>query len=252
MNLLLTNDDGFKAQGINVLFDRLSMENDLNVFMVAPESNRSSYSHKINMSSPNFIKPEGKNKWSCSGSPADCVLNTLRSSLLPCKIDAVISGINHGANIGTDIIYSGTCAAAREAALENIPGIALSLEFVEKKLFGFQNLADFTAKNIHQLVDLCKKSNFRSFLNINMYSSCNPQGAKLTDVIGTRVYKDSIGLEPFEQGFNTVFHAGTDIPPYEPESDFEIARQGYISMSLVRADPVAVPVQVIDGIRFSL
>lgn len=104
MNLLLTNDDGYSAKGLNVLLDYLSKKH--NVFVVAPEGNRSAVSHCITMHKNLVVKQYDKNVWSCSGSPVDCVVTALKSSLLPTKIDAVISGINAGANIGTDILYS--------------------------------------------------------------------------------------------------------------------------------------------------
>ena len=251
MNLLLTNDDGYEAEGINILFEKLSKNSNLNVYMVAPDGNRSAISHAITMFKRNVIKKQGKNKWSCSGNPADCVLNTIRSSLIPVKIDCVIAGINHGANLGTDIIYSGTCGAAREASIEGIPGIALSLEYSkEGKLFGFEELAEFAEKNLDKLIELCKKAPERSFVNVNMVSSEKHKGVKLCSKLGLRTYADTVGLEPKGDDLETVFHSGTLTSKYEEGTDCKAAEEGYISVSLIASDPVSV--QVVDGIHFSL
>ena len=125
MNILITNDDGFDADGIKTLASRLAQEHT--VFIVAPAGNRSAASHIISMHKNLEIKKIADSVWSCSGYPADCVLTALKSPLLPVKPDCILSGINAGANMGTDIVYSGTCAAARQGALDGIPSVALSL-----------------------------------------------------------------------------------------------------------------------------
>src|SRR5574344_374949 len=146
MKLLLTNDDGYDADGIQTLAACLSRDND--VYVIAPDRNRSAVSNGITwMKEPLKFVRHSENVYSCSGLPADCVIAGLSGELLPFMPDAVISGINKGANIGTDIIYSGTAAAARQAVLYGIPGIALSIESSDD-VWKYRALARFAADNL--------------------------------------------------------------------------------------------------------
>ncbi len=152
MNILLTNDDGYEARGINVLAERLSK--DHRVYVIAPDGNRSAISHGITMYKPLRLRKVRENVWACSGKPADCSIVGIKSGFLPVRVDAVVSGINHGANLGTDVVYSGTCASAREAVLDGVPSVAVSLDFVDGRLDFFDGIADFVAKNIEKLLSL--------------------------------------------------------------------------------------------------
>lgn len=129
MRLLLTNDDGIFAPGINALARELSKYHD--VVIIAPESQRSGFSHKISVDVPLRVEKVeledlAVEAYRSDGSPADCARLGLHW-LVGEKFDAVISGINQGSNIGTDILYSGTCGAAMEAAMKNVPALAVSL-----------------------------------------------------------------------------------------------------------------------------
>ncbi|MGI6332092.1 MAG: 5'/3'-nucleotidase SurE [Zhaonellaceae bacterium] len=129
MHILLTNDDGLLADGIQYLRQYLAELGQTS--MVAPERERSGMGHGITMHKPlraNKVFFEDKSYgWSVSGTPADCVKLAL-DKLLPTRPDIVISGINNGLNMGTDILYSGTVSAALEAIIEKIPAIAVSVE----------------------------------------------------------------------------------------------------------------------------
>jgi len=129
MEILLTNDDGLLATGIQALRKKLT---DLgNVTLVAPERERSAMGHGITMHKPlradKVFFEDGSFGWSVSGTPADCVKLAL-DKLLPLRPDLVISGINNGLNMGIDVLYSGTVSAALEAIIEDIPAIAVSVE----------------------------------------------------------------------------------------------------------------------------
>ena len=206
MNLLLTNDDGYSAIGLNVLLDYLSKKH--NVFVVAPEGNRSAVSHCITMHKNLVVKQYDKNVWSCSGSPVDCVVTVLKSSLLPTKIDAVISGINAGANIGTDILYSGTCAAAREGVLHEIPSVAFSLDITNEcnvDYKDFEGLADFALKNLESLISLSKTDRPYAFVNVNGLAVPEYKGAVLTKELSHRKYEDFVKLEQKIDCMESVF-----------------------------------------------
>ena len=125
MKIVISNDDGIHATGINTLNMELSLGHE--VVMVAPDRERSSCGHGLTLGDPIRVKELEANKFSCSGLPADCILVGLGQICKDDLPDLIISGINHGANLGQDRYYSGTIAAAREAAFRRCPSIAVSL-----------------------------------------------------------------------------------------------------------------------------
>jgi len=127
--ILLTNDDGIEAEGLRTLEDALAGLAQLVV--VAPDQERSAVSHGLTLHSPLSLKEVKPDHYIVNGTPADCVIHALRNLFVQFP-DMVISGINHGANLGDDIMYSGTVAAAREASAHGIPALALSQAYDEK------------------------------------------------------------------------------------------------------------------------
>jgi 5'-nucleotidase len=121
LNIILTNDDGYQAPGLRALYEALKEK--FNVTIVAPSSDQSGRSHAATLRAPVGIH-QIKEGYHLEGTPVDCVYFAIYALKLP--IDLVVSGINHGPNLGDDRWYSGTVAAAREAALNNLPGIAIS------------------------------------------------------------------------------------------------------------------------------
>ena len=128
MRILVTNDDGVHAQGIAVL-ERVARTICDDVWVVAPETNQSGAAHSLTLTRPLRVKQLGDRRYTVDGTPTDCVMLALQH-ILPegpeGKVDFVLSGINHGGNLGEDVTYSGTVAAAMEATLFKIPAIALS------------------------------------------------------------------------------------------------------------------------------
>ena len=131
LNILISNDDGIFADGIRSLAKK-ALKRGHNVTVVCPDQERSATGHGLTLQSPIRVEnadalfEKGIKAWGCSGTPADCVKLAL-SELLENKPDIVLSGINQGPNLGTDIFCSGTVAAAMEGTLENIPSMAISL-----------------------------------------------------------------------------------------------------------------------------
>jgi len=130
MNILLSNDDGYLSEGIRAV--ALELQAEHNCTIVAPDSQRSACSHSLTMFQPLTLKKEVLPQingavYSCSGTPADCIKLALFEIFKDKKPDLIISGINAGANLGTDCIYSGTVAAAMEGMISGIPAISLSL-----------------------------------------------------------------------------------------------------------------------------
>ena len=140
----------------------------------------------------------------------DCVSIAVQSSLFKdVKFDGVISGINKGPNLGTDIIFSGTCAAARQACMYRIPGVALSLDsnsknYLDDSTFNYELLADFVSKNLEKILEISKKTDFKSFVNINAPSVEKYNGVKYCSSLCIRDYNDSIEITEKEKDFYTT------------------------------------------------
>jgi 5'-nucleotidase len=160
MNILITNDDGIEADGLKVLATTLAREHL--VWVVAPDRERSGASHSVNLHEPGRLIRRGEREYSYSGTPADCVMVS-QLGLLDIKPDIVVSGINRGPNLGTDILYSGTCSAARQAALHGTPGIAVSCAS-RRGPFLYGAAASFILRNLEALVAHCSDS---VFMNVN-------------------------------------------------------------------------------------
>jgi 5'-nucleotidase len=129
--ILLTNDDGIEAQGLRTL--ESALEGLARLVVVAPDQERSAVSHGLTLHTPLSLKEISPDHYTVNGTPADCVIYALRN-LFPVFPDLVIAGINHGANLGDDIMYSGTVAGAREASCHGIPAIAVSQAYDEKPI----------------------------------------------------------------------------------------------------------------------
>jgi 5'-nucleotidase len=121
--VLLTNDDGYQAEGLRALAEQFK---DYDVQIVAPSWERSGAAQSLTLRQPIVCQRVAQNEWAIDGTPADCVIVALHR-LLNEKPDVVISGINHGANLGENVYYSGTVGAAREAAIHHVPSLAISL-----------------------------------------------------------------------------------------------------------------------------
>lgn len=137
MRILLSNDDGAESPGIQRLAEALRQQK-YDVWVVAPSQDRSTVGHSLTLHKPLHLKSLGHQMYAVSGSPADCVYMATRH-LMKTKPDLIISGINRGANLGNDLFYSGTVAAAREGVLFGVKSLAVSL------------CAEFPISNSHQL-----------------------------------------------------------------------------------------------------
>ena len=161
MSILLSNDDGIHAPGLRALYEGIK---DLEeVFIVAPDREQSATSHSLTLHRPLRIHKHDQNEFSVDGTPTDCMLLAI-NKILPKKPRLIISGINHGANLGDDVTYSGTVSAALEGAIMGIPSIAVSLVGIQK--FNF-NLATKFVKSLAKKV-LEKGLPKGVYLNVNV------------------------------------------------------------------------------------
>lgn len=235
MRILVTNDDGLASDGIRILASVLAGEHQ--VWIVAPHSNRSGVSHGISLTDPLVLRPESEQVWSCTGLPVDCTIIGSQG-IMPERPDVVISGINRGANLGTDIVYSGTAAGARQAVINGMPGIAVSM-IEGEGLYQWEPLARFVCSNLTTLISLCSRD---VFVNINARSASSWKGVKMTG-ISRRDYRDTIHMHAGPDGSRYSFFQGGDIRTEGDEnSDWAAVQDGCIAVSRVLAQPVSVPV----------
>ncbi len=233
MKILISNDDGIQAEGINELRKSLQEQNE--IFVVAPDRERSATGHKITLYRPLRVKewhyPESSAVgWAVDGTPADCVKLGLEA-LLPSPPDLVIAGINFGPNLGTDVLYSGTVSAAVEGLINDIPSIAISLASHEYSNF------THSSKLIREIVNMLGKDlPSRTLLNINMPPR-RPKGIKVTR-LGNRRYVNIFDKRTDPRGRVYFWLAGEpfDLDEDDPETDIWAVREGYISISPIHFD----------------
>jgi len=232
MRILISNDDGIFAEGINTLAESLAELGD--VIVVAPDRNRSGASNSLTLDIPLRIREEGQGRVSVEGTPTDCVHFAL-NEWLDYRPDLVVAGINHGANLGDDVLYSGTVAAATEGHFLGVPAIAVSL--VGKTHFA-------TAAQVVKEVIVNMQSTplpTNKILNINVpdlpYSDLQPwQVTRL----GARHRAEDMVKEIDPRG-KTVYWLG---PPGAcqdagPGTDFYAIEQGAVSITPLQVDLTA-------------
>jgi 5'-nucleotidase len=233
MNLLLTNDDGFDSPGIRVLAEVLRSRAGYGVFVLAPDRDRSGVSHCLDiLSGPVRVKKETEGIWSCSGRPADCVLAAVLGGI-PCKPDAVISGINRGANLGTDLIYSGTAAAARQAALMGVPAVALSLAGYSD--FHWNMAAEYASGCLEELLSLWKED---VFINVNIPNSAGGPDGMVHTWPALKDYHDGVTTVKGADGAEWCFLVpGTESAVREKGSDYDAVFRNLTAVSSVFIHP---------------
>jgi len=235
MNILLTNDDGVNSDGILKLAEALRSEGKHKVSVVAPDVNRSGVSHALSILN-NAVKLTclGKDTWSCTGHPADCVIAAL--GLLSERPDLILSGINNGENLGTDIIYSGTAAAARQGGLAGIPSIALSLS--GSGPYHWDMAISWISGHLEELLSYWREY---TYVNVNIPNS--PDGPKgiIPSWPAAKTYKDSLSIAPAGNGVSYCFlEAGEDTTFAEPGSDYDVVSRNFVSVSSVYNFPAVI------------
>ena len=194
MKILISNDDGILANGIRALIEVLGVDHE--VYVVAPDRERSAAGHSLTLHTPlrvEELEPKfgAKRNWVTTGTPGDCVKIGLSAILEESeKPDLVISGINHGPNLGADILYSGTVSCAMEGAMLGYPSIAVSLASLNYEYDAFLFAANFVNKFLPKIkeIDFPKKT----ILNINVpaLSAEDISGVAITK-LGTRMFTDT-------------------------------------------------------------
>ncbi|WP_457607886.1 5'/3'-nucleotidase SurE [Nitratifractor sp.] len=244
--ILITNDDGFEADGLRALREALSPLGE--VIVVAPTIEKSASGHSLTLTRPlRFVEIEPNFYKLDDGTPTDCVFLALNKLFPDDPPDLIVSGINRGGNMGEDITYSGTAAAAMEGVLQGIPSLAVS-QVYRHHCEGLEELGYRLAKkSVH---DLARKILFegfplpeRKFLNVNI-PPIHPEecaGIRVTHA-GHRVYGNNaqLHINPRGQEYYWIGLPNLDWHPRSHPagelSDFEAIREGYVSVTPVQLD----------------
>lgn len=239
MRLLLSNDDGILARGLETLEKAARPLGD--VWVVAPDREQSATSHSLTLHHPLRPVQLGPQRWQVDGTPTDCVMLAIEA-LLPQRPDFVFSGINHGPNMGEDVLYSGTVAAAMEGLALGVPSIAVS--FAGRVLRSDDTLLDDHVEALSRLLKhLTSLPTFPAdtLLNVNIPAipAKELKGVRLTR-LGRRVFSDSLtpmkdpwGRDIFWIGGGSVAWSGSE------DSDFRAVKEGFISVTPLHLDLTA-------------
>lgn len=234
MKILLTNDDGYQAPGINAL-DSVLTGLGHEVWMIAPAENQSAKSHAMHLTRRMHLIKMSEHHYHCNGTPTDCILFGLKSGLLPSLPDIVVSGINNGYNLSSDILYSGTCGAASEAVMQGVRAVAVSQECDEDGVYDFPTLAKIIGDSIDSLFAV---SDLKSFININ--APARNSGRMRTGGMNFLVYGDALLCVDASEGIHS-YELRSSEPKSErnkgDESDFQITLSGDIALSAITVLP---------------
>ncbi len=244
MKVLLTNDDGIEAEGLQVLRRALLEVPGVELAVIAPDGNRSATARSITTRRPLWVEEvdfgDGTVGYATDGTPVDCVRFARLGLIEGFEAELVVSGINHGSNLGDDITYSGTVACAFEALVLGLPGIAVSQQSEKREMdfrlgssFTFDVASDFTARIVEELEDVPLPAG--TLLNINVPAG-EVQGVEVTR-LGKRIYRDELKLAADEGGRRRYWIYGTD-PGFhdEPGTDLAAVAAGRIAVTPVHLD----------------
>jgi 5'-nucleotidase len=244
LNVLLTNDDGIEADGLQAMRRALAEVEGVRLAVIAPDGNRSAMARSITTRRPLWVAEvpfgDGSVGYATDGTPVDCVRLASLGIIEDFATDLVVSGINHGANLGDDITYSGTVAAALEGVVLGLPAIAVSQQSGARALdyrfdggFGFEVAADFVARLVQRIDDVPLPA--RTLLNVNVPAGA-PEGVEVTS-LGKRIYRDELKLEREEENRRRYWIYGSD-PGFhdEPGTDLAAVAAGRVAVTPIHFD----------------
>ncbi|HEY3969948.1 MAG TPA: 5'/3'-nucleotidase SurE [Solirubrobacteraceae bacterium] len=247
LNVLLTNDDGIEADGLQALRRALLDVPGVRLVTIAPDGNRSAMARSITTRRPLWVEEvsfsDGTVGYSTDGTPVDCVRLARLGLVEGFEAQLVVAGINHGANLGDDITYSGTVAAALEGVVLGLPAIAVSqqsraraLDFRYDGGFDFDVAATFVARLVERIEELPVPSG--TLLNVNVPAG-EPDGVEVTS-LGKRIYRDELKLAPHADGSakrQRYWIYGAD-PGFhdEPGTDLAAVAEGRIALTPIHFD----------------
>jgi 5'-nucleotidase len=230
LRVLLTNDDGIHAAGLQSLRRALAALEDVRLAVIAPDANMSATARSITTRRPLWVTEvpfdDGTHGFSCDGTPVDCVRLASLGLVDDFEPDLVVAGINHGSNLGDDITYSGTVAAALEGVVLGVPSIAVSQQSQAREMdfrlgdaFDFDIAAAFTARVVERIDDVPLPKG--TLLNVNV-----PAGDATTVEVarlGKRIYRDALRLVDTEGDTRRRFRVYGDSPVHDDEEGTDLA-----------------------------
>jgi 5'-nucleotidase len=230
LRVLLTNDDGIHAEGLQTLRRALVALEDVEMAVIAPDANMSATARSITTRRPLWVTEvpfdDGRHGYSCDGTPVDCVRLASLGLVEGFEPDLVVAGINHGSNLGDDITYSGTVAAALEGIVLGVPALAISQQSQAREMdfrlgdaFNFDTAVRFTARLVDRLDDLPLPEG--TLLNINV-----PHGnADSVEVarLGKRIYRDALRQIDSDGDHRRRFRVYGDSPVHDDEEGTDLA-----------------------------
>jgi 5'-nucleotidase len=232
MRILVTNDDGYLAGGIQALARAASRLGTVTV--IAPDREQSATSHSLTLHYPLRVRTAGEQIQVVDGTPTDCVMLAV-GELLADRPDFVLSGINHGANLGDDVLYSGTVAAAMEATILGIPAIALSYSGKD-----YERLPEWDTVLHGLLEQLMTRTDFpgETLLNVNLppVAPADVAGVRVTS-LGRRAYVGSLTRATDPNGREYFWIGGGESKWWGgPHSDFHAVHENFISVTPLHLD----------------
>jgi 5'-nucleotidase len=247
LNVLLTNDDGIEADGLQALRRALVDVEGVRLVTIAPDGNRSAMARSITTRRPLWVEEvsfaDGTVGYATDGTPVDCVRLARLGLVEDFDADIVVAGINHGANLGDDITYSGTVAAALEGVVLGLPAIAVSQQSKARALdfrydggFDFTVAAGFVARLVERLEEVPMPTG--TLLNVNVPAG-DPEGVEVTS-LGKRIYRDELKVAPHADGTATrrrYWIYGAD-PGFhdEPGTDLAAVAAGHVAVTPIHFD----------------
>jgi 5'-nucleotidase len=239
--ILLSNDDGIVAPNLLALRDALAREAD--VVVCAPEMNQSATSHSLSLHRPLRLRRTKEGLFALDGTPADCVYVALHSGtrVLPRRPDLVVSGMNHGLNLGIDVFYSGTVAAAREAALRGIPSVAVSADGDADREAAARLGASLAIAAWRAYAAAPAKSGPAPLLNINVPPgpvAPNESWPVRATRLGARLYSEDVDYrkDPRGREYLWIGGAGEVRHDHVPGSDTEAYDEGAVGVTPLSLD----------------
>jgi len=227
--ILVTNDDGYTSEGIQVLADALEGLGE--IWVVAPNREQSAVSHALTLDRPLRIERLGERRISIDGTPTDCVAIAMSNLMSDRGPDLVVSGINFGFNMGADVHYSGTVSAAFEGVILGVPAMAVSLGVGEG--LSFHVAAKFACELAEWILE--NGLPHETLLNVNVPVG-TPFGVKLTR-LGVRRYTEGV-IEGQDPRGRKIYWIGGGRPVWEPitDTDFHEVASGYVSVTPLHLD----------------
>jgi 5'-nucleotidase len=244
LNVLLTNDDGIEAEGLQAMRRALVELDGVRLAVIAPDGNRSAMARSITTRRPLWVEEvpfaDGTTGYATDGTPVDCVRLSSLGLIEGFQAQLIVAGINHGANLGDDITYSGTVAAALEGVVLGLPAIAVSQQSGARNLdynfdggFGFDVAAAFVAALVARIEDVPLPP--RTLLNVNVPAG-EPEGVEVA-TLGKRIYRDELKLDTEEEHRRRYWIYGA-YPGFqdEPGTDLAAVHAGRIAVTPIHFD----------------